>query len=164
MRFVSLFIFALYSFQTTAEVDIKQIEKYEEFDNWLYDAFKVPEPNSEFGILKLGKPKSIDRQNYSVGHSNKPLESVIYRFDGLTIHAIIEKTDYKRAYITQVTINSSRWLLESGIGVGQNPSVLLKLSVKPHTGTYNYCGTANCIEFQIKENKIKQLQITLYVD
>ncbi|MEH6638607.1 MAG: hypothetical protein V7717_04990 [Porticoccaceae bacterium] len=140
------------------------MQKYEAFDNWVYEAFPVGSPATEGKIIELGNVIESTEQEYSVGHAANPLKSVTYKFLGLEVFAIVEQTETKKAHVTQITINSSNWILSNGIATGQNVSVLSKLPVTPHEGTLNYCGAANCIEFKAKGNIINAIKINLYAD
>ena len=164
MRSAILLITMLWSFNLYADIDLAEMQKYEAFDNWVYEAFPVGSLATEDKIIELGKLIESTEQEYSVGHAANPLKSVTYKFYGLELCAIVEQAEIKRAHITQITISSSNWVLSNGIAIGQNLSVLSKLPVSPHEGTLNYCGAANCIEFQAKGNIINAIKVNLYAD
>jgi len=157
-------IIFLLSLNLYAESDIAQIEKYEAFDNWIYGAFEIENPETESSILKLGESIKVSEQEYIIGHAANPLKAVICEFHGLEVQAIIEQTEFKIAHIIQITIDSSSWPLSNGITVGQEVSVLSKLLVSPNEGTLKYCGLSNCVEFMIKDNIISVIKISLYAD
>lgn len=164
MKLVVFFIVISFSLSTYAEMDVAEIEKYEAFDKWVYGAFPVGSPTTEETILGLDKAIVVSEHGYSVGHAANPLKSVKYKSSGLEICAIVEQTPTKKAYITQITINSGEWVLSNGIAIGQNVSVLSKLPVSPHEGTLKYCGANNCINFQVKDKIIDTIKINLYAD
>ncbi|WP_143870921.1 hypothetical protein [Catenovulum sediminis] len=164
MRSAVLLITMLCSSNLHADVDLAEMQKYEAFDNWVYEAFPIGSPVSENSIIELGKLIESTEQEYSVGHAANPLKSVTYKFHGLEVCAIVEQTESKKAHVTQITISTSNWALSNDITIGQNLSVLSKLPVSPHEGTLNYCGAANCIEFKAKGNIINAIKINLYAD
>ena len=164
MRSAIILITILWSFNLYADIDLAEMQKYEAFDNWVYEAFPVGISATEDKIIELGKLIESTEQEYSAGHAVNPLKSVTYKFHGLEVSAIVEQTETKRAHITQITISSSNWVLSNGIAIGQKLSVLSKLPVSPLEGTLNYCGAANCIEFQAKGNIINAIKVTLYAD
>ncbi|WP_162926423.1 hypothetical protein [Teredinibacter purpureus] len=164
MRSAILLITMLCSCNLYADIDLAEMQKYEEFDSWIYEAFPFGSPATEGKIIELGKLIESTEEEYSVGHAANPLKSVTYRFPGLEVCAIVEQTETKKAHVTQITISSSNWVLSNGIAIGQSLSVLSKLPVSPHEGTLNYCGAANCIEFQAKGNIINAIKVNLYAD
>ena len=75
------------------------IEKYEKFDAWLYEAFFNGNLKNEYDIERIGKLLSKSSKTIKINHSKKSLRAVVYKFKGLEIHGFVEQTKDKKIYI-----------------------------------------------------------------
>lgn len=164
MRKTIFFFITLFSSLVIANDEFQSIEELESFDGWLYESFFAKTPVTEKMILDIGKPVRITKSDYSVEHAKKSLRSVVYEFPGLEICALVEQNNEKIAHITRVKLQSKNWKLKNGISVGQSKDILASMPVASDEGTNEYCGVNNCINFEILEDRISEVEISLYAD
>lgn len=141
-----------------------ELTRLEDFDVWVHQAFHRGALDTVEGIRALGRLVSEKRHPHEVAHASSDLELAQFVFDGLAIHAVVEKSAPHRVWVTTIEITSPAWPLENGLTVGQHVGELNRLPVLPDVDALRFCGVNNCLVADHRGGIIRSLRLEIYVD
>lgn len=144
-----------------ADADLDRLER---FDAWLQESFRPQALKTVDGIRNLGQLRDEKCQDRMIAHASSELEVCEFVFEGLTIHAVVEKSALPRVWITAISISSPAWALENGLAVGQSTAELELLPVLPEVGSSRFCGVNNCLVAEEHNGVISRLSLDIYLD
>jgi hypothetical protein len=157
----ALLLVATVSFARSAE---EQLDRLEEFDAWVVQAFQPRALETAQGIRALGRLLSEKGHEFQNAHASTDSEMREFVFEGLAVYAVVEKTPPHRIWVTSVEITGPAWPLENGLAVGQDVAQLERIPVRPEAGTLRYCGVNNCLIAEERQGVITSLRIEAYFD
>lgn len=154
------FLLASTTVHSTGEAQYRQLEQ---ITSWVVDLFPLQHPSTESEIVSLGNPIQIIDLGQEMGHDGSPVNLRKFVFDGLTISALISADPDRAAYVYSIQVMSPEWVLSDDVTVGMPASELQHLPFPANNGPYGYCGEAdNCVEFDVKDGRIRAVRISLY--
>ena len=157
-----LFLIALCGACTTI-TPAPSIEELEAFDSWVYSAFPKADLSTASSIKGVGKLLDQSSVPYEAGHAEGKWNVTTYRFDGLTIVAIVQEAEPQKALASGITITSSAWPLVNGLAVGA-PVSSIEMPVPPSEKPLRYCGMNDCVEFGEEAGRISKITLSLYAE
>jgi hypothetical protein len=159
-------LFSINVFAFSADNLNEIIARKAEIDKFVYNAPLFINDRSLKALKKLGKFKNehIDKQQ-NPHDSTKIIEYRTLTFKGLIISGFIQ--DQIKLSIIQIIVTDSRWKILNGLNVGSSSERINKVLGEPTTDENNikeYCGETECVNFQIKKNKIIKVELNYYSD
>ncbi len=147
-----------------AQLAHDELGRLEAVDAWVSQAFRPRALETVQGIRSLGRLLYENRHRNQLEHAAIETEVREFVFEGLAIHAFVEKAAPHRAWVTAIEITSPCWSLENGLKVGQNVAELERLPVQAEAESLRFCGVNNCLLAEERDGDISGLRLEIYLD